>query len=62
MIFAIVIPRQASLHVALLVELLVVRLGLLVGEQFDGLGVSLGGLCEILFGFVAVADAQVTTE
>ena len=56
------IPRQASLHVALLVELLVVRLGLLVGEQFDGLGVSLGGLGEILFGLVAVADAQVTTE
>ena len=57
MIFAIVIPRQASLHVALLVELLVVGLGLLVSEQFDRFGVSLGGLGEVLFGFVAVADA-----
>ena len=57
MIFAIVIPRQASLHVALLVELLVVRLGLLVGEQFDCFGVSLSGLGKVLFGFVAVADA-----
>ena len=59
---SIMVPRQASLQVALLVELFVIWFRLLLAKQFDGFSVSLGGLRKVLFSLMAVTDAQVPTE
>ena len=57
LIFTIMIPRQASLHIALLVELLVIRFRLLLPQKLNCFGVSLGGFCEIFLRFMAIANS-----
>ena len=60
--FTFVVPRQATLHVTLLVELLVVGLGFLLRKHFSCNRVCFRCLGEVFHRLVTVTDAKIATK
>ena len=56
------IAGQTSLHVTLLEKLLVIWFGLLLTKQLDRFCVGLSSLRKVLFGLVAVTNAQIPAK